>query len=179
MCLNWINFYPYPCCFPCNKSRLTWIQIGSIEGRNFIFGWRNQPLPAVFQKLLWLDGDVSMFFWSKVLVGNVITWMWLPHSNSDHQDYYIFSRESKPKPSFTTGILGRGAHPSYNSVLGNLSLVFLQCSWSFVPPHLPASESWAGNGSAVQLVAGKDDSHDVSQMLHGTGIYTYMNGLNL
>ena len=25
-----------------------------------------------------------------------------------HQDYYIFSRESRPKPSFATGILGGG-----------------------------------------------------------------------
>ena len=27
---------------------------------------------------------------------------------SHHQDYYIFSRESQPKPSFVTGILGGG-----------------------------------------------------------------------
>ena len=24
----------------------------------------------------------------------VIFWVWPPHSNSDHQDYYIFNRES-------------------------------------------------------------------------------------
>ena len=29
-----------------------------------------------------------------------------PPSNSHHQDYYIFSGESQPKPSFATGILG-------------------------------------------------------------------------
>ena len=28
--------------------------------------------------------------------------------SSDHQDYYIFSREFQPKPSFATGILGGG-----------------------------------------------------------------------
>ena len=28
--------------------------------------------------------------------------------SSHHQDYYIFSRESQPKPSFATGILGGG-----------------------------------------------------------------------
>ena len=28
--------------------------------------------------------------------------------SSDHQDYYIFNRESEPKPSFTTRILWGG-----------------------------------------------------------------------
>ena len=23
-----------------------------------------------------------------------VSWVWPPHSNSDHQDYYIFNRES-------------------------------------------------------------------------------------
>ena len=32
-------------------------------------------------------------------------------SNSHHQDYYIFNRESQPKPSFTT-VTGRGATPN-------------------------------------------------------------------
>ena len=31
-----------------------------------------------------------------------------PTSKSDHQDSYLFSRESQPKPSFVTGILGGG-----------------------------------------------------------------------
>ena len=35
-------------------------------------------------------------------------WVWPLPSNSDHQDYYIFSRESRNKPLFATGILGRG-----------------------------------------------------------------------
>ena len=34
---------------------------------------------------------------------------------SHHQDYYIFSRESQPKPSFNTGILGGGVDPKYTS----------------------------------------------------------------
>ena len=33
--------------------------------------------------------------------------------SSEHQDDYIFSRGSRTKPSFTTGILG-GPHPTYN-----------------------------------------------------------------
>ncbi len=32
----------------------------------------------------------------------------LTQDASHHQDYYIFSRESQPKPSFATGILGGG-----------------------------------------------------------------------
>ena len=35
------------------------------------------------------------------------------HSNSHHQDCYIFSRESQPKPLFVTGILGGGLDPRY------------------------------------------------------------------
>ena len=36
------------------------------------------------------------------------SWVVPPPSNSHHQDYYIFSRGSQPKPSFATGILGGG-----------------------------------------------------------------------
>ena len=45
----------------------------------------------------------------------VITWVVPPPSNSDHQDYYIFSRESRTKPSFPL-LLGGGTtdNPSYN-----------------------------------------------------------------
>ena len=35
-------------------------------------------------------------------------WVVPPPSNSQHQDCYIFSRGSQPKPSFATGILGGG-----------------------------------------------------------------------
>ena len=37
-----------------------------------------------------------------------IVWNYPPPSNSHHQDYSIFSRESRTKPSFVTGILGAG-----------------------------------------------------------------------
>ena len=41
--------------------------------------------------------------------------VWPPHSNSDHQDYYMFNRESqpRPKPSFTT-VTVRGPHLHVN-----------------------------------------------------------------
>ena len=43
-------------------------------------------------------------------------------SNSDHQDYYIFSRESQPKPSFAT-ITGKGDNPRYDSkIIGFMTL---------------------------------------------------------
>ncbi len=35
--------------------------------------------------------------------------------SSHHQDYYIFSRGSQPKPSFAT-VTGRGDNPTYNSL---------------------------------------------------------------
>ena len=43
-----------------------------------------------------------------------ISWVVPPPSNSHHQDCYVFSRGSQPKPSFATGILGGGSsNPSY------------------------------------------------------------------
>ena len=35
--------------------------------------------------------------------------------SSHHQDYYIFSRESQPKPLFAT-VTGRGDNPSYTRI---------------------------------------------------------------
>ena len=46
----------------------------------------------------------GIFFVNK----NDMIWLWPPPSSSDHQDYYIFNRESRTKPSFATGILGGG-----------------------------------------------------------------------
>ena len=37
-----------------------------------------------------------------------IPWIHRDQSMNHHQDYYIFSRGSQPKPSFATGILGGG-----------------------------------------------------------------------
>ena len=59
-----------------------------------------------------------------------ILWVWPPPSNSDHQDYYIFYRESQPKPSFAT-ITGRGPHPKYTH--HSLDLPFWQ--WAFLKKH--------------------------------------------
>ena len=41
-----------------------------------------------------------------------IPWVVPPASNSHHQDYSIFNRESQPKPLFVT-ITGRGDNPIY------------------------------------------------------------------
>ncbi len=50
-----------------------------------------------------------------------ILWMWPPPSNSHHQEYYIFNRESQPKPSFAT-VTGRGPHPK-NTIIRDLPQV--------------------------------------------------------
>ena len=42
-----------------------------------------------------------------------INWIYPPASNSPHQDYDIFSRGTRDKPSFATGILGGGVDPRY------------------------------------------------------------------
>ena len=44
----------------------------------------------------------------------MMPWMWPPHSNSDYQDYYIFSRGSQPKPSFPTV---RGPYPNDDAIM--------------------------------------------------------------
>ena len=41
----------------------------------------------------------------------IITWVVPPPSNSHHQDYYIFSRGSQPKPSFATIASWEGGQP--------------------------------------------------------------------
>ena len=46
-----------------------------------------------------------------------ISWVVPPPSNSHHQDYYIFNRESQPKPSFAT-VAGRGDNPSHSYFFG-------------------------------------------------------------
>ena len=44
-----------------------------------------------------------------------IPWVVPLPSNSHHQDHYIFTRESQPKPSFAT-VIGRGDNPNYSSL---------------------------------------------------------------
>ena len=50
-------------------------------------------------------------------VSSPIYWVWPLPSNSDHQDYYIFSRESRTKPLFAT-VIGKGPHPTYILING-------------------------------------------------------------
>ena len=58
----------------------------------------------VFMGFLGARSLIPLKTWSLL----AIIWVWPPHSNSYHQDYYIFSRGSQPKPAFATGILGGG-----------------------------------------------------------------------
>ena len=55
---------------------------------------------------------IHIYIWINInyQIDIYIYWVWPPHSNSDHQDYYIFSRGSQPKPSFPT-VTGRGPYP--------------------------------------------------------------------
>ncbi len=48
-----------------------------------------------------------------------ISWVVPPPSNSHHQDYYIFSRESQPKPSFAT-VTGWRVDPINTNLLTQL-----------------------------------------------------------
>ena len=60
-----------------------------------------------------------------------IYWVLPPPSNSHHQDYYMFNRESQPKPSFATGILGGANHPIY-IYISNSGISF-DATW--IPSH--------------------------------------------
>ena len=52
--------------------------------------------------------------------GIYIYWVVPPPRNSHHQDYYIFSRGSRTKPSFAT-VTGRGDNPIYTLLGTNIS----------------------------------------------------------
>ena len=45
---------------------------------------------------------------------SVLIWVVPLPSNSDHQDYFMFSRGFQAKPSFAT-ITGKGDNPSFNT----------------------------------------------------------------
>ena len=45
---------------------------------------------------------------------NIITWNYPPRSNSHHQDYEIFSRESRTKPSFVA-VTGQGVDQNHHT----------------------------------------------------------------
>ena len=61
--------------------------------------------------------DISWHLPTILLPFRGICWVLPPPSNSHHQDYYIFSRESQPKPSFAT-VTGRGDNPRYVTFAG-------------------------------------------------------------
>ena len=64
--------------------------------------------------------------WCRIFSINSVTWVVTPPSNSHHQDYYIFSRESQPKPSFAT-ITGWGVDLKYykTTVSSNITTCLL------------------------------------------------------
>ena len=78
---------------------------------------------VVFHPLYTLNNQGPFFHCSHVesrvskhcILDIEIPWVWPPLSNSDHQIYYIFSRESQPKPLFPN-VTGRGPHPNPNVI---------------------------------------------------------------
>ena len=85
------------------------------------FRLRNYTLPETNSSHLKMDGwNTIISFWGpaqfSVVVLGTIVWV-VPPSQvaSDHQDYFMFSiGDSQPKPSFATGILGKGDNPNLN-----------------------------------------------------------------
>ena len=74
-----------------------------------------------------LVGQFEPFFNMSVFSGVIfdINWIYPRTSNNHHQDYSIFSRDSHPKPSFVTGILGGGVDRRYEVGEANFSFFFL------------------------------------------------------
>ena len=56
--------------------------------------------------------SITSGFHVQLLDFDRICWVCPPPSNSEHQDYFIFSRGSQPKPSFAT-VTGREPQPMY------------------------------------------------------------------
>ncbi len=77
----------------------------------------HQPIwkicPSKWVKIFPKDRDEIQQIFENTSQLWIIRCVWPPPSNSHHQDYYIFSGRSQPKPSFPTGILGGGPHPNY------------------------------------------------------------------
>ena len=66
---------------------------------------------------------------AKEIIYIYIGWVVPLPSNSHHQDYYILSRKSQPKPitpSFATGILG-GRQPNTKDYTGQCCTLFVNC----------------------------------------------------
>ena len=60
---------------------------------------------GVWQQLFWSPFGGLQMMKSVHLFACDVYWVCPPPSNSHHQDYFIFSRGSQPKPLFATGIL--------------------------------------------------------------------------
>ena len=74
-----------------------------------------------------------------------LNWVVPPPSNSHHQDYYIFSRGSQPKPSFAT-VTGRGDNPRFEGplIFWDFTWACSTVSWSaFFPSGLASRAAWA------------------------------------
>ena len=81
--------------------------------------------------------------WCRIFSINSVTWVVPPPSNSHHQDYYIFSRESQPKPSFATvtgyilislsTLVLRFRFQQALQKIGGCRLTFLEIPWDTHP----------------------------------------------
>ena len=83
---------------------------------------------------------------------------------SHHQEYYIFSRGSQPKPSFATGILGGG---TTQCILTSTQTMLQPTKYQFQSTKkVGLMTKWH---SQIWNITGH-----TSHTLHGTGIFTYV-----
>ena len=79
-------------------------------------------------------------FTTPIFGSTPICWVVPPPSNSHHQDYYIFSRESQPKPSFPL-LLGGG---TTQIIFLSTILISEQIDWTHIhhSHHLAFFQVW-------------------------------------
>ncbi len=114
-----------------------------------------------------------------------ILWVVPPPSNSHHQDYYMFSRGSRTKPPFATGILGGGTTESILSDLHgiidpllatqqrNVGLQTYDSVDFIIPPrkmlHWKKKVSGLWNKKSLQRFSGEKNSLKVATPLTVSG----------
>ena len=108
-------------------------------------GWNHQldMHPSCIYMILIDIGYSLLFQWSLIFM-NCMAWVVPLPSNSHHQDSYIFSRESRTKPSFAT-VTGRGDNSMYGCLSYTLSMLCspLPSGWHIIVTSSSSFNAWS------------------------------------
>ena len=104
---------------------------------------------GVWQQLFWSPFGGLQMMKSVHLFACDVYWVCPPPSNSHHQDYFIFSRGSQPKPLFATGILR--PHPWHKE---QTMFFFVETVWTSQVLFLARNSEKCSNCRVVGRVGG-------------------------